>query len=139
MPAGYCFCQDAPNVEVDIRQQLQKVIFDLCPRGEMNRCLCEDNSKILFPFNALELISCYPKKVMYYDLKRFRTCVFVVSNIYQGWMSPKVQYYVLWSYFEKGPRTRTRGTFYIGSQLYLPHSVIHTCSANAMEATNRGR
>ena len=62
---GYCFCKGAPDVEVDIRQQVQKVMFDLCPRGEMNRCLCEDNSKITFPFNLMELLPCRPKKVTY--------------------------------------------------------------------------
>jgi len=60
---GYCFCKGAPDVEVDIRQQIQKVIFDACPRGQMNRCLCEDTSKkIEFPFNILELYRCRPKK-----------------------------------------------------------------------------
>ena len=62
--AGYCFCKGAPDVEVDVRQQVQKVMFDLCPRGEMNRCLCEDNTKIEFPFNAIELFQCRPKKVI---------------------------------------------------------------------------
>ena len=93
-----------------MRQQVQKVIFDLCPRGEMNRCLCEDNSKITFPFNALELISCYPKKVMYHDLTRWRKKGYVAKNIYQGLTNPKVLYSRV--ILKRGQGPRLTGTFY---------------------------
>ena len=61
--SGFCFCKDAPNVEVDIRQQLIREVMDLCPRGEMNRCLCKDNTKITWPFNLVDLFGCDVKKV----------------------------------------------------------------------------
>ena len=60
---GFCFCKDAPNVEVDIRQQMIREVMDLCPRGEMNRCLCKDNTKITWPFNLVDLFGCEVKKV----------------------------------------------------------------------------
>ena len=61
--AGFCFCKDAPTVEVDVRQQFLKEVMDLCPKGKMDRCLCRDNSKIIWPFTQFDVITCGPKKV----------------------------------------------------------------------------
>ena len=61
--SGFCYCKDAPDVEVDIRMQMIREVMDLCPRGEMNRCLCRDNSKITFPFTIMDIMNCEPKKV----------------------------------------------------------------------------
>ena len=62
--AGFCFCKDAPTVEIDVRQQFLKEVMDLCPRGRMDRCLCSDNSKIMWPFTQFDVINCGPKKVI---------------------------------------------------------------------------
>jgi len=59
---GFCFCNDAKEIEVDIRDQALKEVMDLCPRGEMDRCLCKDNTKILWPFTQFEMLECAPKK-----------------------------------------------------------------------------
>merc|ERR1739844_655355 len=59
---GFCFCKDAPNVEVDIREHMLRAVMDLCPRGEMDRCLCVDNRKIIWPFTMSDVISCSPRK-----------------------------------------------------------------------------
>ena len=48
-----------------MREHSLKAIIDLCPRGEMDRCLCDDNSKIIWPFNAFEMMSCKPRKVIH--------------------------------------------------------------------------
>ena len=37
--------------------------MDLCPRGEMNRCLCKDDTKINFPFTLMDIMNCEPKRV----------------------------------------------------------------------------
>ena len=60
---GFCFCKDAPDVEVDIRMQMIREVMDLCPRGEMNRCLCKDDTKINFPFTLMDIMNCEPKRV----------------------------------------------------------------------------
>ena len=60
---GFCFCNDAKEIEVDIRDQALKEVMDLCPRGEMDRCLCKDKTKILWPFTQFEMLACAPKKV----------------------------------------------------------------------------
>jgi hypothetical protein len=48
---GYCFCKDNPTKEVEAMPQVIKMIQDVCPKGEINRCLCEDNSKADYPFD----------------------------------------------------------------------------------------
>ena len=61
---GYCFCKDAPEKEVDIRNQLFYNVLDLCDRNEIDRCLCEDSKrKINAPIDLVGLFSCRPKKV----------------------------------------------------------------------------
>ena len=60
---GFCFCNNAPNVEVDVREHSLRAVMDLCPRGEMDRCLCKDNNKIIWPFTAFDLVTCSPRKV----------------------------------------------------------------------------
>ena len=74
MKIGFCFCKDAPDVEVDIRMQMIRVVMDLCPRGEMNRCLCKDDTKINFPFTLMDIMNCEPKrvtKIVYYVFDSF--------------------------------------------------------------------
>ena len=61
--SGFCFCKDAPDVEVDIRMQMVREVMDLCPRGEMDRCLCRDDDKIHFPFTIMDIMTCEPKRV----------------------------------------------------------------------------
>ena len=62
--SGFCFCKDAPTVEIDVRQQFLKEVMDLCPKGRMDRCLCSDNTKITWPFTQFDVINCGPKKVI---------------------------------------------------------------------------
>ena len=60
----FCFCRGSPDVERDSRNVEMKAIMDLCPRNEMSRCLCEDNSVIKFPFDMTTLFQvCRPKRV----------------------------------------------------------------------------
>ena len=60
----FCYCKDSPDVERDSRNVEMKAIMDLCPRNEMSRCLCEDNSVIKFPFDMSTLFQvCRPKRV----------------------------------------------------------------------------
>ena len=41
-----------------------KAVLDVCPPGEMNRCLCHDNSKVKFPFDYRTFfLDCRPKRV----------------------------------------------------------------------------
>ena len=46
-----------------MRDQALKEVMDLCPRGEMDRCLCKDKTKLLWPFTQFEMLDCAPKKV----------------------------------------------------------------------------
>ena len=60
----FCYCRGSPDVERDSRNVEMKAIMDLCPRNEMSRCLCEDNSVIKFPFDMTTLFQvCRPKRV----------------------------------------------------------------------------
>merc|ERR1711934_519712 len=60
---GYCYCKDNPEKEVDIRPQLSSTVLDLCPRNELNRCLCQDGkTRLKPPFDLLKVHSCRPKK-----------------------------------------------------------------------------
>ena len=43
--------------------QVIRVVMDLCPRGEMDRCLCKDDTKIHFPFTLMDIMNCEPKRV----------------------------------------------------------------------------
>ena len=60
----FCYCKNSPDVERDSRNVEMKAIMDLCPRNEMHRCLCEDNSVVKFPFDMTTLFqTCRPKRV----------------------------------------------------------------------------
>ena len=61
---GTCFCKGDPNTPRDSRNWPMKAVFDTCPAGEMNRCLCHDNSKVTFPFDMRTIfLDCRPKRV----------------------------------------------------------------------------
>ena len=56
-------CEDAPDVEVDVRMYEMAVIMDLCPRNRMSRCLCHDNTVMKAPFDLQSFyFQCRPKK-----------------------------------------------------------------------------
>jgi len=60
---GYCFCKDNPEQEVDVRPDIYKNTLDLCPRNEINRCLCEDSKTTKSaPFDLFTILSCRPTK-----------------------------------------------------------------------------
>ena len=49
---------------MDVRSDIFKNTLDLCPRNELNRCLCEDSKTTeRAPFDLLTILSCRPKKV----------------------------------------------------------------------------
>ena len=61
---GTCFCKDDPSTPKDTRPDGMKAVLDVCPPGEMNRCLCHDNSKVKFPFDYRTFfLDCRPKRV----------------------------------------------------------------------------
>ena len=61
---GYCYCKDDPGTEVDVRPPIYRNILDLCPRNELEMCLCKDGeSNARAPFNLTEINSCRPKRV----------------------------------------------------------------------------
>ena len=61
---GICYCKGDPYTPRDSRNWPMKAVFDTCPRGEMNRCLCHDNSIATFPFDMRTLfLNCRPKRV----------------------------------------------------------------------------
>ena len=61
---GTCFCKDDPSTPKDTRAQAMKAVLDVCPPGEMSRCLCKDNKKVVFPFDYRTLFKdCMPKRV----------------------------------------------------------------------------
>ena len=60
---GLCTCKGEPDYEVNIRPAQLKAVLRVCPDGELDRCLCKDNSKIVYPWSLLELTLCKPKKV----------------------------------------------------------------------------
>ena len=61
---GTCFCKGDPDTPRDTRPDAMKAVLDICPPGEMNRCLCHDNSKVEFPFDYRTLfLDCRPKRV----------------------------------------------------------------------------
>ena len=43
--------------------QMIREVMDLCPRGEMDRCLCKGDTKIHFPFTLMDIMNCEPKRV----------------------------------------------------------------------------
>ena len=44
-------------------RDVSKMSIELHPRGEMSRCLCKDNTKIVWPFTLVDLFACDVKKV----------------------------------------------------------------------------
>ena len=61
---GICFCKGDPSTPTDTRPDAMKAVLDVCPTGEMNRCLCHDNTKVQFPFDYQTLfLDCRPKRV----------------------------------------------------------------------------
>ena len=59
-------CGDAPDVEVDVRMYEMAVIMDLCPRNQMSRCLCHDNTVVKAPFDLESFyFQCRPKKASF--------------------------------------------------------------------------
>ena len=61
---GTCFCKGDPTTPRDTRPDAMKAVLDVCPTGEMNRCLCHDNKKVTFPFDYQTLfLDCRPKRV----------------------------------------------------------------------------
>ena len=60
----FCYCKDSPDVRRDSRPKEFSSVMDLCPAGEMDRCLCHDNSVVHFPFDmATFFFTCRPKRV----------------------------------------------------------------------------
>ncbi len=77
----FCYCKDAPDVEVDTRPPEMVAVMDVCPRGMMNRCLCHDNKVAKFPFDMTTfLFECRPKKV--------RSYLFITGEYYVLKFSP---------------------------------------------------
>jgi len=71
---GYCFCKDNPDKEVDVRPDYFKNVLDLCPRNELNRCLCEDGKTTeRAPFDLLTILRCKPKKCKCNKSKKAKT------------------------------------------------------------------
>ena len=61
---GICYCKGDPYTPRDSRNWPMKAVFDTCPTGEMDRCLCHDNSIVTFPFDMRTLfLDCRPKRV----------------------------------------------------------------------------
>lgn len=61
---GFCICKDKPDKLVDGRPFPAQAVMDICPKGEMNRCLCHDNKKVDFPFDIRTFfLDCRPKRV----------------------------------------------------------------------------
>lgn len=61
---GSCFCKDDPDTPKDARNWPMKAVLDTCPVGEMNRCLCHDDTKVKYPFDMRSLfLDCRPKRV----------------------------------------------------------------------------
>ena len=51
-------------MERDSRSQEMRVVMEVCPRGEMSRCLCQDKSVAKFPFDMTTFFqTCKPEKV----------------------------------------------------------------------------
>jgi len=60
---SHCFCKDDNTTAVDIRPQYFKAFMNLCPKNELNRCLCQDGKTTeKAPFDILKTINCRPKK-----------------------------------------------------------------------------
>ena len=61
----FCYCKDTPTIERDTMPPDIAALFALCPRGQMSRCLCHDNTVVHFPFDLSTLFSiCRPKRVI---------------------------------------------------------------------------
>jgi hypothetical protein len=57
-------CKNDIHKLVQVRSEELAVVMDLCPRGEMDRCLCADNTKVTFPFDLQTFaFECRPKRV----------------------------------------------------------------------------
>ena len=60
----FCYCKDSPTVVRDSRPIELAAVMDLCPVGEMDRCLCHDNEVANFPFDmATFFFECRPRRV----------------------------------------------------------------------------
>ena len=60
----FCYCKDTPTIERDTKPPVFSKIMNLCPRGEMDRCLCHDDTVVKFPFDPTTLFDkCRPKRV----------------------------------------------------------------------------
>ena len=60
---SHCYCKDNPKKELDIRPQFFSSFIDLCPKNELDRCLCDDDkTKMRAPFNIISASLCRPKK-----------------------------------------------------------------------------
>ena len=60
---SYCYCKDDPEKEIDLRPQVFSSFLDLCPRNELNRCLCSDGkTKMNAPFDIVTTMLCQPKR-----------------------------------------------------------------------------
>jgi hypothetical protein len=60
----FCYCKNTPTIERDSRPLELASVMDLCPRNEMSRCLCHDNTKAAFPFDmSTFFFKCRPKRV----------------------------------------------------------------------------
>jgi len=67
----FCTCAKDPEKELDSRPRELSTILDVCPRGQIDRCLCHDNQVVHFPFDMQEfLFRCRPKKCKCSDSKR---------------------------------------------------------------------
>lgn len=59
----FCYCKDSPKVARDARPIELAAVMDLCPAGEMDRCLCHDNAVANFPFDmATFFFECRPRR-----------------------------------------------------------------------------
>ena len=77
----FCYCKDSPDVRKDSRPRELAAVMDLCPVGEMDRCLCIDNSVIHFPFDmATFFFNCRPKRVSYEKAVCVQFCIFITSS-----------------------------------------------------------
>ena len=62
----FCYCKDSPKVARDARPIELAAVMDLCPAGEMDRCLCHDNAVANFPFDmATFFFECRPRRVSF--------------------------------------------------------------------------
>jgi hypothetical protein len=58
---GFCTCNNGN--EVDTRPPPIAAVLDTCEKHEISKCLCEDNTKLNYPFDIIGLFTCKPKRV----------------------------------------------------------------------------